>query len=237
MINVAKLSSAIFSGGIKGHFGQWAEDVLIRKLFPKNKKDGIYLDLGSYHPFTHSNTAYFWMKGWSGINVDANPNTIKLFQKTRPQDNNIWTAIIPNADYESGIHEIALLLPEKSDGHNGVAATGTVSSNVGNDRGYSNQQLVPAKSIQKLVADFNIPQVDYMNLDIEGYDEMILKEIDFSKINPKVISIEDYSKSLAELTSSSITKFMEEKGYALVGRAGPTSIFFERLKPLSYLDC
>lgn len=225
MINLSKLSSAIFSGGIKGHFGQWAEDVLIRKLFPKNKKDGIYLDLGSYHPFTHSNTAYFWMKGWSGFNVDANPNTIKLFQKTRPDDHNIWSAIIPNADYESGIHQIALLLPEKPDLHNGVVAAGTVSHRVGQDRGFATQQMVPATSIGKLISDFNITHVDYMNLDIEGFDEMILREIDFLKIHPQVVSIEDYSTSLAELTQSSITQFMEEKGYGLAGRAGPTSIF------------
>jgi hypothetical protein len=30
--------SALLSGGIKGNFGQWAEDVKVRKLFPKNKK-------------------------------------------------------------------------------------------------------------------------------------------------------------------------------------------------------
>jgi hypothetical protein len=56
-VRIQYLIEAIFSGGIKGHFGQWAEDVIVRKLFPKNKNHGIYLDLGAYHPFIFSNTS------------------------------------------------------------------------------------------------------------------------------------------------------------------------------------
>ncbi len=54
--------SALLSGGIKGNFGQWAEDVKVRKLFPKIKKDGVFVDLGAYPPFFHSNTVYLWIK-------------------------------------------------------------------------------------------------------------------------------------------------------------------------------
>ncbi len=227
MINLSKLSSAIFSGSMKGHFGQWAEDVLVRKLFPKNKTNGTYLDLGSYHPFTHSNTAYFWMKGWRGFNVDANPNTIKLFNKTRPNDCNIWSAIVPKVDYDNGMHEILLLLPNDADYTNGVAATGTVSNEVGMQRGFNNTTIVPAKSISQIISEYKIGVVDYINLDIEGYDEVILNEIDFLTLQPTVVSVEDYSNSLPELSSSGITKLMGSNKYELVARAGPTSIFLK----------
>ncbi len=227
MIGLSKLSSAVFSGAIKGHFGQWAEDVLVRKLFPKNKKSGVYLDISSYHPFTHSNTAYFWMKGWRGYNVDANPNTIQLFNKVRSDDVNIWSAIVPNADYENGVREVALLLPSKSDATNGVAATGTVSRSVGNERGFSQSKHVPALSVRELMASNKIANIDYLNVDIEGYDEIILNEIDFSILNPQVVTVEDYSTDLVSLCSSRITRLMNSNNYALVGRAGPTSIFLK----------
>lgn len=90
-----KLTKTILSGSIKGHFGQWGEDILVRKLFPRKKSTGVYLDLGAYHPFKHSNTAFFWLKGWHGFNIDANPETIKIFKKTRPKDINIHSAAIP----------------------------------------------------------------------------------------------------------------------------------------------
>jgi FkbM family methyltransferase len=228
MIAITKLASALFSGGIKGHFGQWAEDVLIRKLFDKSKRNGVYLDIGSYHPFTHSNTAYFWMKGWHGFNVDANPHTIKLFNKYRPTDTNIWTAIIPAVDYENGTRRVSLMLPSKADYSSGVAATGTVNNSVGNERGFSETQEVPATSVASLLENKNIKNIDYLNIDIEGYDEIILSEIDFSIITPTVVTVEDYSDNLEQLVNSRITNLMKGNGYALAGRAGPTSVFLKR---------
>lgn len=40
---------AVFAGNAKGHFGQPAEDALVRKLFPK-RMSGTYLDLDAFHP-------------------------------------------------------------------------------------------------------------------------------------------------------------------------------------------
>lgn len=228
MIAINKLASALFSGSIKGHFGQWAEDVLIRKLFDKTKKTGVYLDIGSYHPFTHSNTAYFWMKGWHGFNVDANPHTVKLFNKYRPTDANIWAAIIPAVDYESGIRQVSLMLPSKADYSSGVVAAGTVNNSVGNERGFSETQEVPAVSVASLLKNKDIKNIDYLNIDIEGYDEVILSEIDFSIITPTVVTVEDYSDNFDQLVNSRITSLMKGHGYALAGRAGPTSVFLKR---------
>jgi hypothetical protein len=39
--------------------------------------------------------------------------------------------------------------------------------------------------------------------------------------------VEDYSKSLLELSASGITKLMGSNNYELVARAGPTSIFLK----------
>lgn len=227
MIAMTKLASALFSGGIKGHFGQWAEDVLIRKLFDKSKKNGIYLDIGSYHPFTHSNTAYFWMKGWHGFNVDANPYTIKIFNKYRPSDTNIWTAIVPAADYENGTRQVSLMLPTKYDYSSGVAATGTVNNSVGNERGFLKTLEVPAICVASLFKNKKINNIDYLNIDIEGYDEIILSEIDFTLITPTVVTVEDYSDNFEQLVNSRITRLMKGNGYALAGRAGPTSVFLK----------
>ncbi len=225
MIEIRKMISAVFSGGIKGHFGQWGEDVLVRKLFPRNKAHGIYLDIGAYHPFIHSNTAFLWMKGWSGYNVDANPRTIKLFEKHRSKDKNIWAAIVPLSEYENGVHQVSLMLPNEADHPSGVTATGTVSSLEGGQRGFSKSQKVPALCVSALVGKFKISKIDYLNIDIEGYDAAILSEIDLEKMQPSVVTVEDYSESFATLLSSKITKIMASNNYALAGRAGPTSVF------------
>jgi Methyltransferase FkbM domain len=224
-MDISKIVKAVFSGNAKGHFGQWAEDVLVRKLFDRKKKTGTYLDLGAFHPFQHSNTAFFWLKGWHGYNVDANPATIKLYEKTRPGDVNIWAAIIPEVDYQSGTRTIDLLLPSREHLPNGVSTTGTVNPHVGSDRNFKDKLPVPAKSIMSILSENGIKTVDYMNIDIEGYDEAIIKDIDFSTFRPTVISVEDYSDDLALIMESAISKTLFANGYKLVGRAGLTSIF------------
>lgn len=165
------------------------------------------------------------MKGWYGFNVDANPNTIALFNKTRPQDCNIWSAIVPKDDYDKGLNQISLLLPDDADYVSGIAATGTVSKEVGTQRGFNNTKIIPAKSIFQIINEYKIGTVDYINLDIEGLDEVILNEIDFDVLQPRVLTVEDYSNTLAELASSGITKVMQSNKYELISRAGPTSIF------------
>ncbi len=228
MIKFQKLASALLSGSIKGHFGQWGEDILVRKLFPRSRVSGRYLDIGCYHPFTHSNTAYLWLKGWQGYNIDANPQTIKLFEKIRPLDENIWSAIVPRSQYEAGVRQVSLLTPEVADSTSGISATGTVHPGVGLERRHEKTVSVPATSISALLAARNIGVIDYLNIDIEGYDEMILQEIDLTALSPTVVTIEDYSEDFFQLLSSNISRRMAEQGYGLAGRAGPTSVFLKR---------
>ena len=221
----SRVIAAFLSGSIKGHFGQWGEDVLIRKLFDRKLSDGFYLDLGAYHPFTHSNTAYFWIKGWSGINVDANPYTIDLFNKTRPNDQNIWAAIIPHSEYEKGTREVSLLTSNISNSSAGVSTTGTVLQSVADQRGFTRKIKVPAKSISIITQECGLKKLDYLNIDVEGLDETVLTELDIERLAPHVISVEDYSIGSFDLFNSKISRIIDEQGYIFVARAGPTSIF------------
>lgn len=130
---ITRLLKTILSGNSKCHFGQWAEDVLVRRLFPGKKTSGIYLDIGAYPPFKYSNTAYFWLKGWHGVNVDANPKTIALFNKIRKNDINLCAAVITEEECKT-IKEIDLSLPSKKDGKHGISAIATCCPNVALER-------------------------------------------------------------------------------------------------------
>ena len=52
----------------------------------KKKRNGIYVDVGAYHPKLFSNTYLFYKKGWRGICVDPNPEVGKMFRLARPRD-------------------------------------------------------------------------------------------------------------------------------------------------------
>lgn len=66
--------------------------MILRRIF-ENVENGFYVDVGAHHPKRFSNTFYFYKKGWSGINIDAMPGSMSLFNKIRPRDINIEAAV------------------------------------------------------------------------------------------------------------------------------------------------
>ena len=223
-MKIGRALRALIQPGLKGNFGQYAEDAIIRKYFPHNTTKGTYLDVGAYHPFKFSNTAFFWLKGWNGVNVDANKASIKLFEKYRPHDKNIWAEIIPDKDVKAGKEAVSLMLPENSTTKD-LSGVGTVKANSFENINFQTAYSVPAKSIKQIMIENELTQLDYLNVDVEGSDESTIIDIDFDFCTPKTISVEDFSQTFEELIESPITKHLVAHGYKLMSRAAYTSIF------------
>ena len=65
-------------------------DLIIDYLF-KNINKGVYIDLGCNHPIKFNNTYLLYKRGWSGINIDSDFDSIKLFNKFRSNDLTLGT--------------------------------------------------------------------------------------------------------------------------------------------------
>ena len=74
------------------HLGEFGEDIFICRFF-RNKIQGVYVDVGCYHPIKGSLTYCLFRKGWRGVNVDISKSSIDLFKIERPNDININAAI------------------------------------------------------------------------------------------------------------------------------------------------
>ena len=68
------------------HYGEFAEDVLIDRIL-KSIKNGVYIDVGCYHPIELSNTALLYNKGWNGMNIDLNQFKKNTDSKNDKEDN------------------------------------------------------------------------------------------------------------------------------------------------------
>jgi len=68
-------------------YSQDGEDIILKEFF-SGKEKGFYVDIGAHHPLRLSNTYLFYKKGWSGINIDAMPGSMKIFNKKRRRDIN-----------------------------------------------------------------------------------------------------------------------------------------------------
>ena len=216
---------ALFKGHIKAHTGQFGEDIIIKKLFAREKKSGFYVDLGANHPFLHSNTAWFWLNGWNGINVDANQKSIAIFNKIRKNDINLNYAIIPSEEYKKGIRSVELYLPNEGTGPGGITATASINKKIANKRKFTKKVGVDAIDINTLFSDNNVTNIDYLNIDLEGLDEQALLDLDFNRVKIHLIAIEDYLFNINPVNQSKITTCMLKNGYIFMAKAGPTSIF------------
>ena len=61
------------------------------------------------------------------------------------------------------------------------------------------EEVVPCIDLMKLIYDNGIEDIDYLQIDTEGYDVEILKMIDFKKISPRLIRFEYSNTSKKDL--------------------------------------
>jgi len=69
----------------------------------------------------------------------------------------------------------------------------------------------PSMTFEELCKKYNITDIEFLQIDTEGYDATILKSIDFTKHNIKTIKYESTNNWQTE----SIVPFLESKGYVL----------------------
>ena len=186
----------------------------------KNKKKGFYIDVGAHHPFRFSNTYMFYKKGWHGINIDATPGSMKLFEKHRPKDINIE---IPVSNKHKRMNYYVFDEP----------ALNSFSSKLSKDRDahtvYKIEKvigLVPQK-LSKIL-DKNLrpnTNIDFMSIDVEGYEYEVLSSNNWNKYKPNYLLVEILKTELVDIYKNKVYEYLINKNYCVVGKTGRTVIF------------
>ena len=200
-------------------YSQEGEDMILRRIFER-EKNGFYIDIGAYHPKKFSNTYFFYLKGWRGINIDAMPYSMNLFKKQRPKDINLEIAISNNKQILTYhiFEEFAFNTFSKKN------AQETLNNNKSNLINCKKIQTYALKEIlnKHLTNDIDI---SFMSIDAEGFDYQILESNDWIKYRPKIILVEDLNKSLEKTFNSKTTLLMKKYGYQLYAKTCNTVIY------------
>jgi FkbM family methyltransferase len=191
------------------YYSQFGEDVVLRVLVGDKIKNGFYVDIGAYHPRHLSNTYYFYKKGWKGINIDANQNSIRAFKMLRPRDINVNAAIsdkdsdgVTFYSWNSVYDTISLDEAE------------IIRKKIGPEKA---QYKIPSLRLES-VLDKYFPagqSLDILNVDAEGCDLEVLKSNNWDKYKPKFIIVEDHRSDIREIMNSEKVRFLESHGYKL----------------------
>jgi len=220
-MKLSRVFKFLRGGSIRVHFSQYGEDVILHKLFGRKFSTGFYVDVGAHHPFRQSNTAYLWLMGWRGINVDASKSSIKHFNRVRTSDLNIWSAVVGEAVAHENT-EIALYSSQDID------LCATCDPSLASERGAHQTTMVPCTTLKNIInqhAARLTDKIELLTVDIEGFDEAAIDSISDWIILPKVICIEIYGNDVNEVLSSPACKLLGDHGYVLTARVGPTAVF------------
>mgnify|MGYP001403874990 FL=1 len=177
------------------------EDLIISDL-TKNIKNGFYVDAGCYHPLHLSNTYLLYKRSWTGINIDISEFSIKLFNYLRPNDVNINSAV---SNMEK---EISFYYQKK------LSQLSTIKKEISNERMQGNikEKKIKSLKLNSILnqSKFKNRQIDFLNIDVEGADFEVLKSLDFTIYEPKIICIEIMEKNIFE---SEIYNFLRDINY------------------------
>ncbi len=203
------------------HFSQYGEDVILHKLFGSKFADGFYVDVGAHHPFRQSNTAYLWLLGWQGINVDASKASIQHFNRVRTSDLNIWSAVV---DEETARNKREIALYSNLD----IDLGATCDPDLATERGAVTSTMVPCITLKNIINDHAAKltdKIELLNIDIEGFDQEAISTLSEWSIKPQVICIEIYEHDIRKVLSTPACRLLESFGYVLIERVGLTAIF------------
>ena len=216
------------------YYGQDGEDVLLRVFYKHLNYKGFYVDIGAFNPKILSNTYWYYERGWHGINIDANPASITLFNKKRKRDINILSGV-SDTNGEMNYYYWG----EGS-------AMNTFSEEFYKKWSADGLKLKEIKKVQmqpiNAILDKYVPEgqpIDFVTLDVEGFEMKILTTYNFEKYAPEYFLIEDHDFANAytdfmTFSESPLYKFMSQKGYIVIAKTLLTIVFKKiDTKPLS----
>lgn len=203
-------------------YSQEGEDMLLER-FLEHRNSGFYVDVGAHHPKRFSNTYRLYRRGWRGLNIDANPGSMALFQRDRSKDINIEAAV-------SSTHQ-QLTYYIFSD-----PALNTFKKDLALERAGKLYSIVREINIITMplwqLLDQYVPVnigIDLLTVDVEGLDYDVLRSNDWSRYSPEFILVECMDAlTLEDVSSDPVAQLLSGQNYSMIARTMNTILF--RLK-------
>jgi FkbM family methyltransferase len=192
---------------------QYNQDKILNEKYFKNKKNGVFLDIGAHDGLTLSNTYFFEKElGWSGVCFEPNPSVFNSLKQNRN------TLLINGCAWYENTKKTFRMVKGYSEMLSGIIDHYDVLhlnriKNECETYGSTYEDIeVDCYDINKILIDNNIKDIDLISIDTEGSEFEIIKNINFNLFNIEFILVED------NYSSNQLDAFMKSKNYKLVER-------------------
>ena len=183
------------------------EDLLLYSYL-KHIKKGFFVDVGAHHPYRFSNTFLFYKLGWTGINIDALPGSMKLFNKHRSNDINLEVGV-------SNKNEILTYYKFKENAFNTFDKI--QADKIKNNGEYFETEInIKTYKLEEILeVNLKNKNIDLLCIDVEGLDLEVLYSNDWNIYKPRFILIEDNNILIESLNNNRTIEFLLNEGYKL----------------------
>jgi FkbM family methyltransferase len=178
------------------------EELIIRDFF-QDRHDGFFLDVGCARPIRESNTYYLEKHlGWSGIGVDALPEFAQPWLRKRPKSRFFNFLVSDHSDVLQPFFRAEL---------RGISSAVKPSNDPGGKPAKSEEIQVPTITLTALLERAGVAKVDFLSMDIEGFEPQALAGFDIERFKPELACVE--AKPLGR---NAINKYFADHGYERV---------------------
>lgn len=193
----------------------------------KNKRDGMFIDVGAYDGILISNTYKLEKEyAWTGLCVEPNPDAFKKLRANRS------CFCAPNAIYDDPNRAVSYI---KIEGYSEMLSGLDVDYDPRHRKRIQDEismygqkytiEMVQPIRLQSLIDEYfaRPNEIDYLSIDTEGSEVSVLRSIDFTKSSIALISLEDnYGDRRAEVEA-----LLGPHGYKYLDTVG-LDIFFTK---------
>jgi FkbM family methyltransferase len=222
---VIKIKKAIDSILLRSKvsYAQSGEDIIADYFFQNiGISKPTYIDIGANHPFKGSNTYLFYLKGGKGICIEPDITLIKTLKKKRPNDLVLNLGVSIEKASEANFYHFkghyrawntfSLADAEKKQNESGIPF---------------NVSTVRLETVNDIIQAYHPGHINFMSLDVEGWDLQILKSIDFSIFKPELVCVESIGFSLNNILgkNSEMIDYMQTQGYSEYANTNLNTLF------------
>ncbi len=178
-------------------------------------KHGTYLEMGALDGVLYSNTLHLQRAhGWRGMLIEAAPDMYGKMVTARPHDIGLNAAI---CDHHRWVH----FSPGGDGGAGGIGGPAIAGIYEFMNDAFREQwhshvdlatlQVVPCLPLSLILKKFQVSEIDFWSLDVEGAELQVLQTFDFDAVRINVVCIEADGHDSER--DAEVIALMQSKGY------------------------
>jgi FkbM family methyltransferase len=163
-------------------YAQNREDVRLARAFA-GRASGFYVDVGAHDPVIFSMTKHFYELGWHGLNLEAAPDAADAIQRARPRDTTVNVGV---SDTEG-----ELVFYQATSDAAGLSTFARDQAERHRAAGFRfTERRIRVTSLTTLCEEHVREPIDFMSIDVEGFERNVLEGADLQRYRPKAVVVE-----------------------------------------------